>query len=214
MEMSLAIPFSSKILYTGDIIYYIMQGIVLVFNITCYALCIGSANQGNKIDFTFYISEIATFRHSIFSSFLSFFIIALLFSLTIVGNIYFINVCGYFPLYATKLQPNGENYTAPKMFDEAKKLVEKHTVSVLFFNSLAVLFFLFLYMLVPSLPKFKDIDITKLLKYVFLSDIAIFYMYTGCSLQNLVKKDLEREEQKKIEIEAEFRQGKRGRSAM
>jgi hypothetical protein len=130
-----------------------------------------------------------------------------------VGNIYFINVYGYFPLFATKLQPNGENYTAPKMFEESKKLVGKRTVSVIFFNSLAVIFFLFLYVLTPPLPKFRDIDVTKLLKYIFLSDIAIFYMHTGCSLQRLLGKDLEKEEQKKIEIETEFRQGQGGRGA-
>jgi hypothetical protein len=180
---SFIVPFVKKTVVTEDIIYYILSLFYLIIKIGVYTISINADNNSIRGDFVYYISEFCSNAFSIFSSSLGFFLRVVLLLFTIIGNIYFINVCGYFFIFTIKFDPNGNLYVPRIAFEESFKLARGFVLLLMFTNTIIAMILYLLYFFTPILPKYKDINITLLIKTIFFDSIFVYYIYTAYSLQ-------------------------------
>jgi hypothetical protein len=173
-----------------------------------YSIDVYSKNDGINPDFVFYIEEFFNNRNTILSSFFCFFAVSVALIPTVVGTIYFVNVYGYFPLYTTKLDANGENYDMRHIFEDSKGLAKNRLFQLIITNSLVVLAFGCLYYIIPNNLSYKDIDVTRFLRYIFIDSVSVYYLYTGINLQKDKSIQIALEEKKLEEEKHERRQFK------
>jgi hypothetical protein len=204
ISLNLVIPFIKKPISTPDVVYYVFLFLYIFVKVGIYTILVNADNNKIKGDFIYCLSEFCSNTFSIFSSFLGFVLRVGLLAFTIVGNIYFINVCGYFSIFTIKFDSSGNPYIPRRTYEESSKLAKGFILLLMVVNTFVVAILYFLYFFTPILPRYKDINITAFIKTIFFDSIFVYYIHTGYSLQKY-KNKLQAEDDEKIMKEKHIR---------
>jgi hypothetical protein len=191
---SFTIPFTNFKITTQNIIDLIPLIIFLSVKFGFYAIAFLSEQDGIKTDFVFYVNEFFSNTFNIIGAFVRFFFLFGFLMITVVGGIYYLNTRGYFGIFVTRLDGDGNLNTSIKMHENSSELASKHAFKLIFFNSIILIIFAFLYYFMPILPEIREISITNYLKQVILDNVFVYSLYIGTGLQSIKNKEKQKEE--------------------